>query len=258
MPGAAAELVDERRVEPRLVDPQRRVDHQAVAVEALDVVALVGRAVAPHVDAVVLHRPHEQRAGDRAPERRRVEVRPAGGADVERTALQRHQALADELVAAVDESRLLGAVDLGAVRDTGEVGLVGLAEVGGVGVRDRAPLAHPGDGGRRVETTGERDSDPFADGQRHQHLGHGAEPIGTRDGVMPCLDPIGQSLGREPAAGSARYVPVSEAIETSGAETCDQQLQGSDRGDVSQVGEAVARRHTGCGETRTSPAIGRG
>ena len=78
--GPAAELVDELLVEPRLVDPQRRVDEQAVAVEALDVVALVGGAVAPDVDAVVVHRPHEQRAGDGPPERRRVEVRPAGGA----------------------------------------------------------------------------------------------------------------------------------------------------------------------------------
>ena len=78
--GAAAELVDERRVEPRLVDAQVRVDQQAVAVEALDVVALVGGAVAPDVDAVVLHRPHQQRAGDGAPERGGVEVRLAGGA----------------------------------------------------------------------------------------------------------------------------------------------------------------------------------
>ena len=67
-------------VEPRLVDPQGRVDQQPVAVEALDVVALVGAAVAPDVDAVVVHRPHQQRAGDGAPERRGVEVRPAGGA----------------------------------------------------------------------------------------------------------------------------------------------------------------------------------
>ena len=74
---APAELVDEVVVEPRLVDAQVRVDEQAVAVEALDVVALVGGAVAPDVDAVVLHRPHEQRAGDGAAERRRVEVRAA-------------------------------------------------------------------------------------------------------------------------------------------------------------------------------------
>ena len=95
--GAAAELVDEVVVEPRLVDAQVRVDEQAVAVEALDVVALVGAAVAPDVDAVVLHRLHEQRAGDGAAERRGVEVGLAGGGDVERAALQRDQALVHEL-----------------------------------------------------------------------------------------------------------------------------------------------------------------
>ena len=53
---AAAQLVDELLVQPRLVDLQPRVDEQAVAVEPLDVVALVGAAVAPDVDVVLLHR----------------------------------------------------------------------------------------------------------------------------------------------------------------------------------------------------------
>ena len=53
---APAELGDERAVEPRLVDAQLRVREQPVAVEALDVVALVGRAVAPDLDAVLVHR----------------------------------------------------------------------------------------------------------------------------------------------------------------------------------------------------------
>ena len=42
---AAAELADERRVEPRLVDAQVRVGQQPVPVEPLDVVALERRAV---------------------------------------------------------------------------------------------------------------------------------------------------------------------------------------------------------------------
>ena len=109
---AAAELLDERAVEPRLVDAQMRVREQAVAVEALDVVALVRRAVAPDLDAVLGHRAHEQRPGDGAAERRRVEVAPAGGLDVERAALERGEALARERVAAVDEHRVLGAVEL--------------------------------------------------------------------------------------------------------------------------------------------------
>ena len=53
--GAAAELVDEGGVEPGLVDLEVGVDEQAVAIEALDVVALEGGAVAPDVDVVFLH-----------------------------------------------------------------------------------------------------------------------------------------------------------------------------------------------------------
>ena len=82
---------------------------------------------------------------------------------MERAALQRDQALAHELGAAVDEARLLGAVQLGAVGDTRQVGLVDLAEVGGVGVGDRALLAHPRDRGGRVESARERDADALAD-----------------------------------------------------------------------------------------------
>ena len=68
-----------------------RVDEQAVAVEALDVVALVGRAVAPDVDAVLAHRLHEHRPGDGAAERRRVEVALArrSGCGTRRTGARR-------------------------------------------------------------------------------------------------------------------------------------------------------------------------
>jgi hypothetical protein len=92
-PGAhlvpSAELADEVRVQPRLVDPQRRVGEQPVPVEALDVVALEGRAVAPDVDAVVVHRAHEQRPGHGPAQRGGVEVGAATAADVERPADQR-------------------------------------------------------------------------------------------------------------------------------------------------------------------------
>jgi hypothetical protein len=65
----------------------------------------------------------------------------------------------------------LGAVLAGAIGHGVDVGLVVLADVGGVRVGDRALLAHPGDGDRRVETAGEGDADALADGQLHQHLG---------------------------------------------------------------------------------------
>ena len=135
---AAAELVDERLIEPRLVDAQRRVGEQAVAIEPLDVVALERAAVAPDVDVVVLHREDEHRAGDGAADRRGVEVGDAGGRDVERAALQRGEALGHELRAAVDQARLLGAVLQRLARNLVVVRLVRLTEVGGVGVRNRA------------------------------------------------------------------------------------------------------------------------
>ena len=161
---AAAELVDELLVEPGLVDAQVRVDHQAVAVEPLDVVALVGAAVAPDVDVVFLHRADEHGAGDGAAERRGVEVGHAGGGDVERAALQRGEALRATSCARQSISRAFSAPYSSArARDVVVVRLVGLAEVGGVAVGDRALLAHPVDGGAGVESAGERDADPFAD-----------------------------------------------------------------------------------------------
>ena len=68
-------------------------------------------------------------AGDGAADRRGVEVGDAGGRDVEGAALQRGDALADELLAAVDQAGLFGAVLQGAARDVLVIGLVGLAEV---------------------------------------------------------------------------------------------------------------------------------
>ena len=123
----AAELGDEVRVEPGLVDQQVGVGEQPVAVEALDVVALEGRAVAPDVDAVLVHRPHQHGAGDGPPERRGVEVRAAGRAHVERAAGQRGQPLLDQRALAVDRAGDLGAVLQGAARHAVDVGLVVLA-----------------------------------------------------------------------------------------------------------------------------------
>ena len=82
--GAAAQFIDELLVEPGLVDFETRIGEQAVAVEPLDIVALVGRAVTPDVDAVFLHRGDQHRAGYRAPERRGVEIRRTTGRDMER------------------------------------------------------------------------------------------------------------------------------------------------------------------------------
>ncbi len=206
----ATELIDEGGVEPRLVDPQVGVDQQSVAIEPLDVVALVRRPVTPDVDAVVGHRTHQQRAGHGPSERGGVEVGPAGGGDVERAALQCDQALADQLVAAVDESGLLGAVHLRAIRHGVEFRLVVLAEVGGVGVRNRTSVAHPRHGSGGVEAAGEGDADALADRQRHENLCVGG-------GVGGCS--VGHGRRRYPAGSDrgARYIPVIDASETSSA-----------------------------------------
>ncbi len=74
--------------------------------------------------------------------------------------------------AAVDEAGLLGAVLERLARDLVVVGLVRLAEVGGVGVGDRALLLHPVERGGGVEAAGEGDADLLADGQRFEDYGH--------------------------------------------------------------------------------------
>ena len=168
----AAELIDERGVEPGLVDAQLRVGHEAVAVEPLDVVALVGRAVAPDVDAVFLHGAHQHRAGDGAAEGSGVEVGLAAGADVERTALQGDEALLDEQALGVDEAGDLGTVFLGALGHRFEVGFVVLADVGRVRARDGTLVAHPRDRAGGVQSAGEGDSNVLTDWERRQYFRH--------------------------------------------------------------------------------------
>ncbi len=172
--GAAAELVDEALVQPGFVDFQRRVGEQAVAVEALDVVALEGAAVAPDVHFVGLHGRYQQGAGDGAPERRGVEVGVARGADVKGPGLQRRQPFGHELGAAVDQARRLGPVGQRLARNGLVVGFVGLAQVGGVGVGQGAFELHPEQGGGGVESARKGDADLLADGQGLQDGGHGA------------------------------------------------------------------------------------
>jgi len=169
---APAQLVDEELVEPGLVDFQRRVGQQAVAVEALDVVALVGRAVAPDVDIVFLHRGDEHGAGHGAAQRGGVEVGDASGADVEGTRLQRGNAFGGELGAAVDQAGLRGAVFHRLARNLVVIRLVGLAEVGGVGVRDGALELHPVQRGAGVQAAGKGNADFVADGEVLKNGGH--------------------------------------------------------------------------------------
>ena len=180
-PGAhlvpTAELRDELRVQPGLVDAQVGVGQQAVAVEALDVVALERRPVAPDLHLVRMHGSHEQRAGDRAAQRRGVEVGLAATADVEGATGDRREPFLDEGVPAVDEPGELGAVLPRPVRHRLDLGLVVLPEVRGVGAGDRPLLPHPGDRDGCVEASRERDADTLADRERRQDLGHECKSI---------------------------------------------------------------------------------
>ena len=70
---------------------------------------------------------------------------------------------------------MLGAVLAGAARHGVDVGLVVLPEVGRVGARHGALLAHPGDSHGGVETAGEGDADALTDRERREDLGHGCK-----------------------------------------------------------------------------------
>ncbi len=170
----AAQLVDELLVEPGLVDLQTRVGQQAVTVEALDIVAFVGGAVAPDVDAVLLHCRYQHRAGHGATKRRGVEVRDAAGRDVEGTGLDGGNTFVHQLRAAIHQSGFFGAVLQGLARNLVVVGLVRLAEVGGIGKGAGAFLLHPQQRRAGVETAREGDADFFAFGQAFQDRTHRA------------------------------------------------------------------------------------
>src|SRR4029079_13479890 len=125
----------------------------------------------------------EHRAGDGAADRRGVEVGDAGGGDVERAAREGGKPFGDELRAAVDEARLLGAVLQRLAGDLVVVRFVGLAEVRGISVRDRPLAAHPVQRGAGIEAPGERDADLLAGGKMLQNRAH-AETIDSTSGTM--------------------------------------------------------------------------
>ena len=160
---AAAEFRDERRVKPGLVDLQIRVREETVAVEALDIVALIGRTVAPDVHAILTHRVHEHRARHSAAERGRVVVGLTCGGDVEGVCLDRRNAFGNKLRTAVDQAGLLGTILHRALRNGLVVVFVRLAKIGRVGVGKSSLLLHPVQGAAGVETAGERNADLLAD-----------------------------------------------------------------------------------------------
>jgi len=151
--GATAELGDEARVQPRLVNLELGIGEDAVAIEALDVVALVRAAVAEDVHVVGVHRAHDRGRSHRAAQRRGVEVLLARGRQMERATLQRDDALARHRFAAIDQARAHRAMAQRDRRDVGRVLLIGLREVRGIRIDLHAVAAHPRYGGARIETT---------------------------------------------------------------------------------------------------------
>jgi hypothetical protein len=127
------------------------------------------------VDVVLLHGGDEHGTCDSAADRSGVEVGDAGSGDVEGSGLEGGDAFAHERAAAVNEAGLFGAILEGRARDGVVVGFVGLAEVGCIGVGDRALLLHPVQGGGGVEPAGEGNANLLADGQRFENYGHACE-----------------------------------------------------------------------------------
>ncbi|MNT78587.1 hypothetical protein D3C72_2178350 [compost metagenome] len=91
---------------------------------------------------------------------------------MERARLQGGDAFGHELRAAVDQAGVFGAVGQGLAGDLVVVGLVGLAQVGGVGVGDGAVVAHPQERRAGVQAAGKGDADFLAGGQVREDSGH--------------------------------------------------------------------------------------
>jgi hypothetical protein len=89
---------------------------------------------------------------------------------VERPALDGGDAFGDELRAAFDEARLFGAVGERLARDVFVARLVGLAEIRGVRVGNRAVGPHPAYGGAGVQAARERDADLLSPRKLAQYL----------------------------------------------------------------------------------------
>ena len=82
---AAAQFINKVTVKPGLIDLQIRIGQQTITIETFDVIALVGRTVAPDVYAIFARGVNQHRARHSAAQRRRVEIRLTGSRNVEST-----------------------------------------------------------------------------------------------------------------------------------------------------------------------------
>ena len=166
---ATAEFGNELGIEPRLVDLEIGVDQQTITVKTFDVVALVGRAVAPDVHTVFAHGSHKHRAGHGTTNRRRVEVGLTGGCDMEGARLDGGNAFGHELRTTVNQTSGFCAVLHGATRDGFVVVLVRLTEISRVCVRECTLVLHPAQCGAGIKAARECDADFLADGNALQN-----------------------------------------------------------------------------------------
>ncbi|MPN55332.1 hypothetical protein SDC9_203014 [bioreactor metagenome] len=85
---------------------------------------------------------------------------------MESAALQRGNAFGYQLFAAIDQACIFGAIQPGFLRNRFVVGFVRLTQIGGIGVRNRALLAHPAQCRAGIETAGKGDAHFLVDGNR--------------------------------------------------------------------------------------------
>ena len=93
---------------------------------------------------------------------------------MKRATLQSGNTFGCQLAAAIDQAGVLGAVLHGFAWNLVVVSLVGLAQIGGVSVRNGAFVTHPVQRGARVQTAGKRDAYFLAGGDILKNGGHRA------------------------------------------------------------------------------------
>ena len=130
---------------------------------------------------------------------------------MEGAALDGGDALAHHGVAAVDEPRLHRAVLERDGRDVGRVRLVGLGQVGGVGVDGEPLLGEPGHGAAGVEAAGE--CDPECGALRGKRLVDAAHGLATYHPRIPCAtaDTSTSSRWTRPAPGGRSSTTCARA-----------------------------------------------
>lgn len=184
------ECVHELLIEPWLVDLQVRVRQDAITIETLDVISLVGAAIAEDVNAVFAHRANDGSGGHGPANRRGIEVLLAATAEMEGAALNGYQSLPRHGFPTVDQPCLDGAVSFGHRDDGCRIVLIGLSEICGITVDLDTLPREPSDSAPRVESTRKCDA----------HLGSrgGQTAINTTHGERAIRGPTRPSKARIP------------------------------------------------------------